>query len=340
MPSYRKVRRALELVELARQVAPYGGIYVSHTRHEGPDPVRMFASYAEAITIGEQAGVPTHVSHIKLKGKRSHGLTPEVLALVESARARGARVTADHYPYAASSTSLGVMVPSELRDGSGAHDRFCESDEGRARLRRGAERFLRDETPAEAVQFSLYPRHWSWQNRRLADVAAEQGRDPAELAVEIACGWPGAGIYHSQDEADVRVFGQQAWVATASDGTATIDFLGRFIHPRAYGTFPRKIRRFALDLGDVTLAFALRSMTALPAAIFGFEGRGRLEPDAYADVVVFDPATLRDVASYERSGRHSEGIAFLPGNGGLAIDDGELTGRRAGRALRGAGHVR
>lgn len=324
----------LEIVELTRQVAAHGGIYASHTRHEGPDPVRMFASYAEAITIGQQAGVPVHISHIKLHGKATHGLTPEVLGLVAAARARGERVTADHYPYAASSAMLAFMVPAELRDGPSAHDRFCADEEGRARLRAGAERFLREDTPPESVQVSLYPRHWTWQNRRLSEVAADRGQDPADLAVEMACGWIGFGIYHSQHRDDVRAFAQQDWVATASDGTAMVDFLGRFVHPRAYGTFPRKLRRFALDEGVVTLAFALRSMTELPADVLGLADRGRLEPDAFADVVVFDPKTIRDLATFERSGVHSEGIDYLLVNGVLAIDGGALTAERAGRALR------
>lgn len=324
----------LEIVELARVTAPHGGVYVSHTRHEGPDPVRMFASYAEAITIGEQAGVPTHISHIKLAGKRAHGLTPEVVALVEAAQARGHTVTADHYPYAASSTTLAVMVPAELRDGLVAHDRFCDSPEGRADLRRGAERFLREETPAKSVQISVYPWRWSWQGKRLSEVAEAEGKAPGELAVEIACGWPGAGIYHGQSEEDVRAFARQEWVATASDGSAMIDFLGRFVHPRAYGTFPRKLRHYAIDRLDVTLAFALRSMTELPAEIFGFEGRGRLEPGAFADVVVFDPKTVRDLATYENAAQHSEGIEYLLVNGRFAIEEGAPTGERSGRALR------
>jgi N-acyl-D-aspartate/D-glutamate deacylase len=134
----------------------------------------------------------------------------------------------------------------------------------------------------------------------------------------------------------MRAFMREPWVATASDGVATVDLLGRWIHPRAYGTFPRKLRRYALDEGWLDLAFALRSMTGLPARAFGIPGRGRLEPGAFADVVAFDPERLRDVATFERSGRHSEGIEYLLVNGVLAIDSGELTGERAGRALRHA----
>jgi N-acyl-D-aspartate/D-glutamate deacylase len=323
----------LELVELARVVAPHGGIYASHTRHEGPDPVRTFASYAEAITIGEQAGVPAHVSHIKLAGRATQGHAAEVIALVESARARGVAVTADQYPYTASSTTLAVLAPPEMREGSRAHPRYCEG-EGRAELRAAVAESLERYVAAEDVTISVYPWRWWWQGRSLADVAASKDTAPVDLAVDLACGRPGAGIYHAQSEADVRAFMQRPWIATASDGTALVDLVGRFVHPRAYGTFPRKIRRYALEERVVELPFALRSMTALPAEILGLPDRGRLEPGAFADVVVFDPERLRDVATFERSGRHAEGVEWLFVNGVAAIEGGELTGERAGRALR------
>jgi N-acyl-D-aspartate/D-glutamate deacylase len=324
----------LELVALSRVVGRHGGLYASHTRHEGPDPVRMFASYAEAITIGEQAGVPVHISHIKLQGKATHGRTAEVIGLVEAARARGVAVTADQYPYAASSTTLAVLAPPEMREGSRVHPRHCEAGPARHALVAAIERSLETSVAPEDVTISVYPWRWWWQGRSLADVAAGKDVAPAELAADIACGRPGAGIFHSQDEADVRAFMARDWVATASDGTAMVDFIGRFVHPRAYGTFPRKLRRYALDRPVVELAFALRSMTELPASILGLEDRGRLEPGAFADVVVLDPATLRDVATFDRSGRHSEGVEWLFVNGVPAIESGEPTDERAGRALR------
>jgi N-acyl-D-aspartate/D-glutamate deacylase len=325
----------LELVELARAAGRHGGLYASHTRHEGPDPVATFASYAEAVTIGEQAGVPAHVSHIKLSGRKTHGYTHEVIGLVEAARARGQRVTADQYPYTASSTTLAVMAPAEMRKGMRAHPRFCgNAGPERDALRAAVARFLRNEARPEEVVISVYPWRWWWQGKTLAELAREQESDPADLGAQIACGLAGAGIYHSQSEKDVRAFMTREWVATASDGTALIDFIGRFAHPRAYGTFPRKLRHYALDEDVVTLPFALRSMTELPAEILGLGDRGRLAPGAFADVVVFDPKALRDVASFERSGRHSTGIDLLLVNGVAAVEGGEPTGERAGRALR------
>jgi N-acyl-D-aspartate/D-glutamate deacylase len=214
------------------------------------------------------------------------------------------------------------------------HPRHCEEGAGRDALRSAVRRYFETTASPEDITISVYPWRWWWQGRSLADVAEGKDVEPAELAADIACGWPGAGIFHSQDEADVRAFMAREWVATASDGTAIVDLLGRYVHPRAYGTFPRKLRRYALDRRVVELGFALRSMTELPARILGLADRGRLEPGAFADVVVLDPATLRDVATFERSGRHSEGVEWLFVNGVAAIEAGEPTGARAGRALR------
>ena len=322
-----------ELVELMQVVARHGGVYASHTRHEGPDPEQTLASYAEAIEIGERSGAPAHISHIKLSGPPVHGLAGGVVELVTAARARGVRVSADQYPYAAGSTTLSIVAPPEMRDGTAVLDRYCEG-EGRAALRAGVAERLSVEFPPEAIQISVYPWRWWLQGRRLSEIAAERGADPVDVAMELACGWIGLGIFHNQDEADIRRFMAQDWVATASDGTASLGIVGRVIHPRAYGTFPRKIRRYAIDEGVVTVGQALRSMTELPASAFEIPGRGRLEPGAWADVVAFDPASLRDVATYERSGRASLGVEYLLVNGVLAIEAGELTGRRGGRALR------
>lgn len=325
-----------EIVELAKVVARHGGIYASHTRHEGPDPEQMLASYAEAIAVGEQAGLPAHISHIKLSGKAVHGRSGEVVALVEAARARGVRVTADQYPYTAGATTLAMPAPVELRDGSSVHPRYCKG-EGRATLRAGIEATFATEYGPEEMLISVYPWRWWLQGKTLAEAAAERGEDPVELAMDLACGWPGAGIYFSQSEADVRAFMQLPWVATASDGTTAHDFVARFAHPRLYGTFPRKLRRYALDESVVSLTSALRSMTALPAEILGLGDRGRLESGAFADVVVFDPQTLRDHATFDDAALASEGVVFLWVNGTLGIDGGRFSGERAGRALRGGG---
>jgi N-acyl-D-aspartate/D-glutamate deacylase len=294
----------------------------------------MLASYREAIEIGERAGARAHISHIKLGGRGVHGMADRVIDLIEEARARGVRVTADQYPYTAGSTTLAMPVPPEMRDGSDVLPRYCEGA-GREKLREEVAVFLAEDTPPEGFLVSIFPGKWWLQGKTVAEIAAERGEDPVEVAVDLACSWwSGSGIYFSQNEADVRAFMQRPWVATASDGLAIFGLLGRWAHPRLYGTFPRKIRRYVYDEELISLDFALRSMTELPAEIFQIPERGRLEAGYFADVVAFRPERFRDVATYEESGRHSEGVEYLLVNGVLSIDGGEYTGRRGGRALR------
>lgn len=296
----------------------------------------MIASYREAIVIGERAKLPVHISHIKLAGRGVHGMTDEVIGLVRAARRRGVAVTADQYPYPASSTTISATTPLEFRDGNSVHERYCSGPE-REKLLEGIREVMRTETPADGIMISLMPWRWWLQGKTVAEIAADRDEDPAETAADLACGWPAGATYFNQREDDIRRFMTEDWVATASDGTTINPFLGRFIHPRWFGTFPRKIGVYARDEKLITLPFALRSMTELPADAFSISDRGRLEPGGFADVVAFDLAGLRDVSTFDASGRYSEGIRYLLVNGTLSIDEGRYTGRRGGRALRSGG---
>jgi len=327
-----------EIIELMRVVAQHGGIYASHTRHEGPDPEQMLDSYAEAITIGERSGARAHISHIKARGAKVHGMSAKVIELVETARARGQRVTADQYPYIASSTALSSIVPVHMRDGSKVLDRYCNGADRPELLEAVADQFS-EYLPPEDIMVSVFPWKWWLQGKTVAEIARERGDDPVDVAVELACDWYGAAIYFNMSEDDVRAFMTRDWVATGSDGSVMLPLLGRFAHPRLYGTFTRKLRRYVYEEDVVALAFALRSMTELPAEIFAIPERGRLESGYFADVVAFDPVKVRDVATFEESGRESDGIEYLFVNGVPSIESGEFTGRRAGRALRWAPQV-
>lgn len=324
-----------ELVELSRVVAEYGGVYTSHTRQEGPDPDKMLASYGEAVEIGERAGVSVQISHIKCSGKAVWGMSDEVIDLIEAARARGVRVFADQYPYPAGMTTLSYMVPVEMRDGNKVLGRYC-TRQGKEGIYDDVAEVLATEIPPEAALVSLFP--WKpWiQGKTVAEIAGARGEDPVKVAIDLACSPIGSGIYFSQSEDDVKNFMAHDWVTTGSDGSVFSKVL-RYAHPRFYGTFPRKIRKYVYDEGLISLPFALRSMTELPAESFNIPGRGKLVKGYFADVVVFNPKTIRDLATFEKPCQYSEGIEYLLVNGVVSIDGGKYTGKRGGRGLRRPG---
>jgi len=321
-----------ELVELNKVVARHGGVYASHIRQEGPDPDKLIASIEEAIAVGERAGTPVQISHIKCSGNQAHGMSFKVIEVVEAARARGVRVTADQYPYPAGSTTLSVMVPPDKRDGTKVLKQYC-TREGRKKLYKDVAHSMATATPADATMVSLYPWKPWLQGKTIAQIAKKRGKDPVEVAIDLACGPIGAGIYFNQNEQDLKNFMKRNWVATGSDGSTFLKILGN-THPRFYGAFPRKIRKYVFEQKLITLPFALRSMTELPAKAFDIPKRGKLAPGYFADIVAFDPKTIRDHATWEEPCQYSEGIEYLLVNGVLSIDKGKYTGKRGGRALR------
>jgi N-acyl-D-amino-acid deacylase len=321
-----------ELVELNRVVAGYGGVYASHIRHEGPEPENLIAAIREAIEIGERAGNHVQISHIKCSGRQVHGMSMEVIKVIEEARARGVDVTADQYPYTAGSTTLSYLVPVEKRDGTKVIDKYC-TPEGRKDLYDDVAHTMATEIPADGALVSLYPWKPSYQGKTIAEIAQAKGEDPVKVGVDLACSRIGTGIYFIISENDMKTFMQQDWVATGSDGSTFLNLL-RYAHPRFYGAFPKKIRRFVFEQKIITLPFALRSMTELPADAFNIPERGKLEEGYFADIVVFDPENIRDIATYDDPCQYSQGIEYLFVNGVLSIDKGEYTGRRGGRALR------
>ena len=321
-----------ELMELNQVVASHAGIYCSHLRHEGPDPDQMIAAIEEAIAIGERAGTPVQISHIKCSGKQVHGMSQRVIEVIEAARARGVQVFADQYPYPAGSTTLSYLVPVDKRDGAKVLAQYC-TPQGRASIYDEVANTLKNEIPPEGALISLYPWKWWLQGKTIAEIAKKRGEDPVEVAMDLACGRIGTGIYFTMSENDLTHFMSQDWVATGSDG-ATFSKLLAYAHPRFYGTFPRKLRRYVYGQQVISLPFALRSMTELPAQIFEIPDRGQLEPGYFADIVVFNPDTIRDLATFEKPCQFSQGIEYLLVNGILTIERGKYTGQRGGRSLR------
>ena len=322
-----------ELIALSRVVGRHGGLYASHIRGEG---VGLLDSVNEAIEIGRQANLPVHISHMKASGKPAWGLATGAIRLIQQARQQGLTVTADQYPYVASSTSLAAMVmPEAYRSTNRLHEALADPARAAA-LRTVLTANLRARSDGAALMIASYGPQPAWHGRNLADLAAEQGCSVEDLVLQIQQNGGARMVNFGMQEQEVRQIMQQPFVATASDGGSMVPD-DSVPHPRNYGCFPRKIGRYAIEWQVVSLSDAIRSSTGLPADIFGFRDRGYLREDLVADIVVFDPETFRDVATFEAPHQYSTGVRYLLVNGQLAIDNGQVTGVLAGRALKHPG---
>ncbi len=318
-----------ELIAVAKVISGHGGIYVSHIRGEGTG---LLDSLQEALQIGQSAELPVHVSHLKASGKQAWGSLHLGVNLLEQARASGQRVTADQYPYAASSTSLeATLLPQWAREG------------GRTELAKrlaDAPTFSRLRTEVDAqlaisskIMIASYPPRRNWVGKTIDQIAASENRAMADIVLEIEQQGGASIVNFSMQEDDVRMAMQMPWVATASDGGAKIPSADR-PHPRSFGTFPRKIGRYAVEYGLLPLAVAIRSATGLPADIIGFRDRGYLRKDMAADICVFDPATFLDTATFEEPFHTPNGLRYVFVAGIPAVYEGQATGALAGKALR------
>jgi N-acyl-D-aspartate/D-glutamate deacylase len=313
--------------------ARHGGFYASHIRDEG---VQVLEATDEAIRIGREARLPVHISHMKASGKSAWGKAADQIVLVEKARKAGQVVTADQYPYTASSTSLAAtVIPTRYREGSGAdfQARLKDPELG-PKIRKAIEASLEAKDGGKAVRIASYATKRAWQGKDLAAIAKAEGKAPLDIVLEIEHNG-GAGIVNfGMSEEDVRLIMKQPWVATASDGTSQVPTAETAPHPRSYGCFPRKIGVYSLDEKVVSLEHALRSASGLPADILKLPQRGYLKPDFYADVVVFDPATFRDKATFDQPHVFAPGVRYLFVNGKPVIDKGKFNGTLAGKVLR------
>jgi N-acyl-D-aspartate/D-glutamate deacylase len=330
-----------ELVALAKVSARYGGIYISHVRNEGD---RVDAAMREAIEVGLRAKLPVVVFHLKVSGKRNWGRMAEVVALLEDARARGVAISACMYPYTFSGTGLAAQLPGWAQEG-GAEKMVL-------RLRDPAERArMREEmtrggsglggVDLTTIQIGAVPPETdqSVMGKRIPEIAASRGKDPWETYFDLLVETRGnaLALYHSMNEADLRVAMRAPWVSIATDAEATHPKgeLGRqHVHPRAYGTFPRVLGRYVREAAVFDLPEAIRKMTGLPASQVGLLDRGTLRVGAFADIVTLDPNNVVDLATAERPHQFSRGIMHVVVNGVLTVDREQHTGARAGRALR------
>jgi len=337
-----------ELIALARVAARDGGVYISHVRGES---FRVMDAIGEAIQIGQQAGLPVVIYHLKIGAKANWNHMAEIRALVEQAQARGVEISACQYPYTAGGTGLQATLPGWAQEGG--REKMLErlkNPAERARMRHDIEANTEVENllsgaTFDGVQIASVPpeRDQSIVGKRLSQIATERGNDPWETLFSVLIENDGrvGALYHIMSENDVKTAMQFPWVSIGTDSAAikTDGELSRGRpHPRAYGTFPRILGHYVREEKLLTLPDAIRKMTSLAARQLKIANRGALKEGYFADIVVFDPNTVADTATFERPHQYPTGIGTVIVNGVVTIRNGQHTGARAGRGLRpGAG---
>lgn len=292
-----------EVVALAKEVAPFDGLYATHMRNEGD---HLLKAVDEARHIAREAGIGLHISHHKSAGRRNWGRVKDSLAVVDAANSAGEDITLDVYPYTA---------------GSGPMNQYFDLNNIDPEL-------------AAVIRIAMCPDYREFEGRMLTDIAAEKGWDLAEAVRRVVTGPRGKETICIQfiiDEADVETNLGHPRMMVGSDG---IPALQGSPHPRLFGTMPRVLAHYVRDRGVLTLEEAIRRMTSLPCERFGLAGRGVVKEGTWADLVLFDPATVRDTATYDDPKREPEGIAMVVVNGRVACEDGRHTGVGAGKMLR------
>jgi len=322
-----------EIIALAKVVAKHGGIYASHIRGEGST---VLDSIEEALRIGREAGLPVHISHLKASGRSVwNGKAAEAVGLIKQARASGQAVTADQYPYIASSTSLrATVVPPRFREGSQEDfvARISNKETG-PKLRKAIEEHLQQNQNGADLRIARYQRRPEWQGKDLVTIAEMEAKTPLDIVLEIEKNGGAQIVHFSMSEDDVRLIMKQDFVATASDGSAMVPS-STVPHPRGYGCFACKIGRYSIEDRALPVEQAIRSASGLPADILKLPERGYLRPTFFADIVVFDPKTYRDTATYDRPHQYANGVKWLFINGKCVIENGADKSPLAGRVLK------
>ena len=336
-----------ELVDVCQAMAPYGGVYITHLRSESAG---ILGALEEALTIGREAGVPVEVYHLKASHPRAWHLMPAVIERIHRARADGLDVTADMYPYAASGTGLSAILPTWTAEGGRLYDRLRDADV-RRRVRDFLEGRVVDtgmgvETRGGAhgimpVGF-LRPEHQAYVGKRLDEIADMRGQDWIDAALDllIAEGQRISTFFFSMDEANLRLQVRQPWIKIATDAgghdPAWAKAFGP-VQPRGYGTYPRVLRKYVREERLLSLEEAVRKMTSSVADRLSLRDRGLLREGFHADVVVFDPETVGDRATFEDPHQLSVGVRDVWVNGVRVLADGDHTGATPGRFVKGPG---
>jgi len=340
-----------ELITLAAEASRFGGIYATHMRNEGTG---VLSAIDEALRIGREAHIPVEIWHLKTGGKPSWGHMPEVVAKINAARAQGLDVSADTYAYTAWFNDFSAFIPAWAHDGGNA--KLIERLKDPATRERIRKDMLTpsdlwdnewQEIPGpEAVLIGVVhnPQLLPLQGKTLAEIAKIWNKDPMDALFDLLIedhALTSVAVF-GMSEPDVALALEQPWVSVDNDssGTSPDGILGQeHPHPRAYGTFPRILRKYVREEHKLTLEDAIRKFSALPAQRMRFADRGVLKPGMYADIVVFDPATIHDVATFDNPNQLSQGMEYVLVNGVPVVDQSKMTGALPGKVLRGPGYV-
>ncbi|MBZ4189072.1 N-acyl-D-amino-acid deacylase family protein [Niabella beijingensis] len=329
-----------EIIALAKVAAKYNGVYATHMRSEGNN---VAEAIRETLQIGREAHIPVEISHFKLSGQQNWGRSKETVALVEQARKEGIDVTIDQYPYTASSTSISTLLPSEvLADGQ---------DSIRARLQRPdvvkyvVNDMLKSLKQRKLKHFSYavvayYKPDTSYNGKSIEEINLMKGRrhkarEEALTVIDIMMNGGASAVFHGMSEEDVKYIMKYPYNTFASDASIRIMNEG-MPHPRGYGTNARVLAKYVRNEKVLSLEEAIRRMTSLPAQKFNLSGRGLLKEGMAADIVIFDPEKVQDLATFEKPHAYSKGFEYVLVNGQVTVSKELHTGIRAGKALRNA----
>ncbi len=330
-----------EVVELARVASRFGGVYASHIRSEG---LKVAEAVSEAISIGEQAGMPVEISHFKISSGALWGQTDMTIGLVRAARERGVQVTVDQYAYTASSTSLDARFPTwAVAGGRDEGRKRLEDPETRARIAKELKEYLKknkfkDFSFAYVANYAPNP---AFNGKNIAEITkTERGSKKVSAQIEQMFEMYKAGgaqmVYRVMSEEDVRNIMRQPFTMIASD-SGVREFGAGVPHPRGYGNNARVLGNYVRELKVIGLEDAVRKMASLPAQTFRLEGRGLLKPGYAADILIFDEKTVGDLATFEEPHQYPKGFAAVIVNGRIVFDGEKMTGERSGQALYGPG---
>jgi len=339
-----------ELIELAKVVSRYGGIYATHVRGEGNT---ILGSVREAIEIGEKANVPVEIFHLKVAGKNNWGRMPKVVVLIETARARGVDINANQYPYiAANHPMLPLLPPWALEGGVDKTMERLRDPQLRSRMKRDIENGMRGWDDNKVQQSGGWQgvviggmqteKNAALAGKTLEELGTIRGKDPANAFFDLLIEEHGQVmcILFMMNEKDVQTALREPWLDIASDGSSLSSeglLAAGHPHPRNYGTFPRILGHYVRDEKVLTLEDAVRRMTSLSAQRLGLKDRGLLREGYWADVVVFDPNRITDRATFSSPKQYPDGINYVLVNGRVVVDRGNHTTERPGVVLRGPG---